>query len=90
MAELEKEMQDDASDVADAWGNDGGDLYATTNDGNADQGEDLMDVNADQDDWSESLFLSRNVTPSVLSINVNHRQLLSKARQRAQLRQNCS
>ncbi|KAG8862198.1 hypothetical protein FRC20_011315 [Serendipita sp. 405] len=51
MAELEKEMQKDETEFANAWGDD--DPYASNApNGQADLGGDLMDVNADQDDWT--------------------------------------
>lgn len=43
MAELEKEMKSEEVEVADAWDDDAPE----------ETGGDLMDVNADQDDWSE-------------------------------------
>ena len=46
MAELEKEMNEDASDLADTW-DDAEDQPAPPGD--------LMDVHADQDDWSKHM-----------------------------------
>jgi len=50
MAELEKEMKSEDVEVADAWDDD---TPYGEGPGKADLGEDLMDVNADQDDWCE-------------------------------------
>ena len=50
MAELEKEMESDKVEVADAWDDDA--PYGEEHE-KADADGDLMDVNADQDDWSE-------------------------------------
>ena len=52
MAELENEMKDNEIEVADAW--DGDDPYAAPDSAKENTGDDLMDVNADQDDWSAS------------------------------------
>ncbi|KAG8808634.1 hypothetical protein FRC17_003862 [Serendipita sp. 399] len=65
MAELEKEMQKEEMEVADAWGEDQEDekkeeeenpFYGSVTPTNGRQtgfgGGDLMDVNADQDDWT--------------------------------------
>jgi hypothetical protein len=50
MAELEKEMESDKVEVADAWDDDA--PYGEEAE-KADADADLMDLNADQDDWSE-------------------------------------
>jgi hypothetical protein len=51
MAELENEMKDAEIEVADAWDDD--DPYGAPDSAKGNAG-DLIDVNADQDDWSES------------------------------------
>lgn len=51
MAELEKEIKRDDVEVADAWDDE---PYGEEPETPA-ADDDLMDVNADQDDWSECL-----------------------------------
>jgi SCY1-like protein 1 len=56
MAELEKEMKEDEAEVADAWDDDDDNNPFDTGVKDESTQGDLMDVNADQDDWSELGF----------------------------------
>lgn len=61
MAELEKEMKDEEVEVADAWDDD--DPYAAEDSTKNNLGDDLIDVNADQDDWSKFHYLIIHISP---------------------------
>ncbi|PVF93690.1 hypothetical protein CPB86DRAFT_89786 [Serendipita vermifera] len=70
MAELEKEMKEDEAEVAEAWDDDdNNNPYDTVAKEETTQG-DLMDVNADQDDWSAF----ESAPPKIQSMPVDESQ----------------